>query len=112
MSLNDVIEKLGLRVLTSKVSGDTEVTGGYTCDLLSDVMANGQPGNLWITMQTHQNVLAVVRIKDLAGIVVVNGRQPGEETIQKADQENVTVLGTGESAFQVSGRLYRLLEES
>lgn len=112
MSLNEVIDKLGLRVLTSKASGDTEVTGGYTCDLLSDVMANSRPGNLWITMQTHQNVLAVARIKDLAGIVVVNGRQPSEETIQKANQENVTVLGAGESAFRVSGRLFRLLEES
>jgi hypothetical protein len=111
MTLNHVIEKLGFRVLTSSTPGDTEVTGGYTCDLLSDVMANGRPGNLWITMQTHQNVLAVVRLKDLAGIVVVNGRQPGEETIQKANEENVTVLGTDESAFHVSGRLHRLLEE-
>jgi predicted transcriptional regulator len=110
--MNDAVEKLGLRVLTSQAPGDTELTGGYTCDLLSDVMANGRPGNLWITMQTHQNVLAVVRLKDLAGIVVVNGRQPDEETIQKADQENVTVLGTDQSAFQVSGRLHRLLEES
>jgi hypothetical protein len=112
MILNDVIERLRLRVLTSRTFGETEVTGGYTCDLLSDVMANGQPGNLWITIQTHQNILAVVRIKDLAGIIVVNGRQPDAETIRKADQENVTVLGTSESAFQVSGRLYRLLEES
>jgi len=112
MTLNDVIEKLGLRVLTSKAPGDTEVTGGYTCDLLSHVMANGRPGNLWITMQTHQNVLAVARLKDLAGIVVVSGRQPGEETLQKAEEEKVTVLGTDESAFQISGRLHRLLEES
>ena len=111
MTLKDIVEKLGLRVLTSKVAGDTKVTGGHTCDLLSDVMANGRPGNIWITMQTHQNILAVVKIKDLAGVIVVNGRQPDEETVQKADEEDVTVVGTDESAFRISGRLYRLLEE-
>ena len=88
------------------------MTGGYAGDLLSDVMANGRPGNIWVTMQTHQNILAVAKIKDLAAIVVVNGRQLDEETVHKAGEENVIVLGTNESAFRLSGRLYLLLEES
>ncbi len=111
MTLAEVVEKLGLRVLTSKGVGATKVTGGYTCDLLSDVMGNSKTGNLWITMQTHQNVLAVARLKELAGIAIVNGRQPDEETIQKADEEYVTILGTDESAFSISGQLYQLLEK-
>ena len=111
MTLKEVIEKLGLHVLTSKEVGDTKVTGGYTCDLLSDVMANSKAGNLWITMQTHQNVLAVTKLKDLAGIIFVNGRRPDEEAIQKANEEYVTVLSTDESAFSISGQLYQLLKE-
>jgi len=112
MTLKEVVEKLGLSALTQELANDTEISGAYTCDLLSDVMANGKPGNLWITMQTHQNILAVVRLKDLAGIIVVNGRQPDGDTIEKAADEKVSILGTGESAFSISGRLYRLLEES
>jgi len=111
MTLTEVVEKLGLHVLTSKGVGDAKVTGGYTCDLLSDVMANSKMGNLWITMQMHQNVLAVTKLKDLAGIVIVNGRRPDGETIRKADEEYVTILGTDESAFGISGRLYQLLEK-
>ncbi len=111
MTLTEVVEKLGLRVLTSKGVGDTTVTGGYTCDLLSDVMGNSKMGNIWITMQTHGNVLAVAKLKDLAGIVFVNGRRSDEETIRKADEEHVTVLGTDESAFSISGQLYQLLEK-
>jgi predicted transcriptional regulator len=111
MTLKEVIEKLGLHVLTSKGVGEAKVTGGYTCDLLSDVMANSKTGNLWITMQTHQNVLAVTKLKDLAGIIFVNGRQPDEEAIQKANEEHITVLSTDESAFSISGQLYQLLQE-
>lgn len=110
MSLTEIVERLGLHVLTSKGVGDAKVTGGYTCDLLSDVMANCKTGNLWITMQTHRNVLAVAKLKDLTGIVFVNGRRPGEETIRKADEEHITILGTDESAFSISGQLYQLLE--
>jgi len=111
MTLTEVVERLGLRVLTSKVVGDAKVTGGYTGDLLSDVMANSKQGNLWITMQTHQNVLAVAKLKELVGIVFVNGRQPDGETTQKAVEEHVTLLCTDESAFSVSGQLYQLLEK-
>jgi hypothetical protein len=111
MTLTEVVEKLGLRVLTPKGVGDAKVTGGYTGDLLSDVMANSKTGNLWITMQIHQNVLAVAKLKDLAGIVIVNGRRPDEETTRKADEEYVTILSTDESAFSISGQLYQLLEK-
>ena len=111
MTLTEVVERLGLRVLTSKDVGDKEITGAYTCDMLSDVMANGRVGNLWVTLQTHKNVLAVAKIKDLAGIIIVNDRRPDDETIRKADEEDVVVLGTEESAFRLSGQLYRLLEE-
>jgi len=111
MTLKDVVEKLGLRVLTSKGVGDGDVTGGYTCDLLSDVMGNAVLGNLWITMQTHQNVLAVAKLKDLAGVVVVCDRELDQDVLRKADEEDVLILGTDESAFRISGRLYALLEQ-
>lgn len=111
MTLTEVVERLGLHVLTSKEVGGVNVTGGYTCDLLSNVIANCKAGNLWITMQTHQNVLAVTKLKDLAGIIFVNGRQPDKEAIQKANEEHITVLSTDESAFSISGQLYQLLKE-
>jgi hypothetical protein len=110
MTLTDIIQALELRVLNPNAIGDTEVTGGYVCDLLSDVMANAQPGNLWITLQIHQNILAVARIKDLAGIIIVNDRRPDDETVQKAEEERLPLLVTEESAFAITGRLHRLLE--
>lgn len=110
--LESIIDGLGLRVLTSRDVGSVEVNGGYVCDLLSDVMANARPGDIWITMQTHQNTLAVARIKELAGIVVVNGRRPDDETVRKAEEQDVTVLATDEPAFELCGKLYRMIQAS
>ncbi len=109
MKLKEIIEKLQLKVLTAKEKLDVEVTGGYTSDLLSDVIANSKEGNLWITLQTHQNIIAVAKLKELSGIIIVNNREPDEDTLQKAKEENVPLLGSEETAFEVSGKLYELI---
>lgn len=111
MKLTEIIKNLELQVLSAKNNLETEVSWGYTSDLLSDVIANSEGGNLWITLQTHQNIVAVAKLKDLAGIILVNDRQPDEETIKKAEEEKVPLLTTSESAFIISGKLYQLMGE-
>ena len=109
MNLKEIVDKLQLRVLAGQENLDTEVTGGYTSDLLSDVMANSRAKNLWITLQTHENIVAVAKLKDLAGIIIINNRQPDEETLKRAAVEKVTLLASGESAFNITGKLYGLI---
>lgn len=111
MNIKDITEKIGLQVLSAKDSLSNEVSGGYTSDLLSDVIANSKERDIWITLQTHQNIIAVAKLKDLAGIVLVNNRKPDEETLKKAEEERVPVMLTQESAFIISGKLYSLLED-
>src|SRR4030042_5806435 len=106
MKLREIVEKLQLQVLMGQERLDTEVTGGYTSDLLSDVMANSKGKNLWITLQTHENIVAVAKLRDLAGIIVINNRQPDEETLKRAKDEQVTLLASRESAFSITGQLY------
>jgi len=111
MKLKDIVEKLQLKILTGQENLDVEVSGGYTSDLLSDVIANCKEGNLWITLQTHQNTIAVAKLKDLAGIIIVNNREPDEETLAKAKEENVPLLCSEEMAFEISGKLYELISQ-
>jgi len=109
MKLKEIIEKLKLKVLTAQDKLETEVSGGYTSDLLSDVMANSREGNLWVTLQTHQNIIAVAKLKDLAGIIIVNKRQPDQETMKKAEEEKVPLLATELTSFKISGELFELM---
>ena len=111
MKLQDIIEKLSLKVATSCGHLDREIRSGYSSDLLSDVIANSQEGNLWITLQTHQNIVAVAKLKDLAAIVIVNNREPAEDTLQKANDEGVPILLTEDPAYLISGQLFHLLKE-
>jgi predicted transcriptional regulator len=83
-----------------------EVRGGYVSDLLSDVMANAQDGDAWITMQRHVNTVAVAQLKNLAAIVIVNGRQPEAEMVNRAAEHDVAIVTTPLPAFDVAGRLH------
>ncbi|UCH10592.1 MAG: serine kinase [Fidelibacterota bacterium] len=109
MKIQEIKDQLSLSVIVDAEHMDREVTGGYVSDMLSDVIANAEAGSLWITLQTHLNIIPVASLKDLAGIVIVNGRRPDEETLSKARQEKVLVLGTELQAFEVAGRLYQLV---
>jgi hypothetical protein len=83
-----------------------EARGGYVSDLLSDVMANSQEGDVWVTVQRHLNTVAVAQLKGLAGIVIVNGRQPEPDMLARAAEHDVAVVVTPLPAFDVAGRLY------
>jgi DRTGG domain len=110
MKLRRVVESLHLSVRCGEGRLDQDITGGYAGDLLSDVMANARTGNLWVTMQGHANIVAVAVLKDLAGIVIVQGRQPADETLKKAGEENVPILVSPLPAYETVGRLHALLE--
>ena len=108
MKLSEIVRQLSLEVKAAPEKLDVEVTGGYVCDLLSYVMANGKAGDLWITIQGHPNIIAVASLINLAGIVVVEGAKIDPGTVEKAEQEDVPLLVTNETAYVVAGRLYAL----
>jgi hypothetical protein len=108
VKLKELVEQLNLDVRSANDKLDCEVSGGYASDLLSDVLANSQEGNVWITLQIHQNIVAVASVKDLAGIILVNKREPEHETIEKAESENIVIMVSELPAFELVGRLYKL----
>ncbi len=108
MKLTELVQELKLSVRSANGDLDHEITGGYASDLLSDVLANGEPGNLWITLQVHQNIVAVASMKDFAGVILVNSREPEADTVEKAEAENIVIMVTELPTFELVGRLYGL----
>jgi hypothetical protein len=95
-----------------KVVGDLErdVTGCYVSDLLSDVLANSKEGELWITHQSHPNVVAVASVRGLSGVVITGNREIEPETIKKAEVEQVNIITSTDSTFKIVGAVYNLLQ--
>jgi len=110
LDLDAIVKLLNLKVFCGVDRLHTEVLNGYTGDLLSDVMAHSKEGDLWITRQVHQNIIAVASLKDHAGIVLVQGAEPAKDTLAKAIQENIPLMGTDLSGFEIVGKIYHLIK--
>ena len=108
MKLTDIIEKLDLTIQTGADFLDRDVRGGYVSDMLSDVLTHAEKDNVWVTVQRHLNIIAIAGMKEIAAIIIVNGRQPDEETLSQANTEKLPILGTEMKAFEVVGKLYQL----
>jgi hypothetical protein len=111
MDLETIVKAVGLKIRSGGDKLKTQVMGGYSGDLLSDVIANGSEGDIWITRQVHHNIVAVASLKGLAGIIIVQGCEPAADTLRKAENEGVPIMISDLSAFEVAGRLNDLMKK-
>jgi predicted transcriptional regulator len=73
-------------------------------------MGSAKEGDIWITLQTHQNIIAVGALKDISAIIIVKGFIPETDTIEKSNIENIPLLSTELDTFNITGRLFELLK--
>lgn len=109
MKVSDIVDALNLKVIGGAEGLNNQVSGGYTSDLLSDVMGNADEGNIWITLQTHRNVMAVASLKEVAAVIIVKGLEAEENTISQSNDEGIPLLSTDLETFELSGKLYKIL---
>ncbi len=109
MTVRQLVEEMGLSVYSGKTDLDKNITGAYVSDLLSDVMGHAREGEVWVTLQSHLNVVAIASLKELAAIVLVKGIEPGREVLEKASAEGIPVLGTTGQTFETAGKLFQIL---
>jgi len=106
MTTQELIENIGLKPLSQ--FEHREITGVFVSDMLSDVMANAKSGNLWLTVQTHKSIIPAANLVDISAIVVTNGKQVPQETVDLATRYKIAILSTGLPTFDLVGKLYGL----
>ena len=85
------------------------VTGGYVGDLLSWVMGRAQAGNAWITIMSNQNVAAVALMAEVSCVILTEGVVPDEALRQRAQQQDINLMGTELSTYDTAAALKQLL---
>lgn len=108
MEIKELIDKLKLENVTEYPDQNIEISGAYTSDLLSDVIANAKKDYIWITLQTHLNIIAVAKLKELAAIIIVMNKEIDPDTINKAKEEQIVLFRTNLNSFLISGKLYEM----
>ena len=109
MTLDQIIKTLDLEILSApKEPSEIAPTSGYISDMLSCVMTGAKNQSLWVTLQSHNNIVAVACLLDIAAVIITEGAKPDAETIQKANEEGVILLSTSHTSFYIVGKLWEM----
>lgn len=109
MKVSELLDCLALEIVAGRSGLDKEITGGFTGDLLSLVLAHAQEKSAWITVQGHENAVAVAVMIGLSAIILTQGIEPNERMCQKADEEGIPILKTKLNSYEMSIALGGLL---
>jgi predicted transcriptional regulator len=106
MTVREIQELLSLEVVAGAQGLERNVVGGYCGDLLSDVMGHADNGMMWITIQSHKNIVAVALLKELSAVILAHGHRPDDDTRTKAEAEGIPILLSPLPIYQLAGQLF------
>ena len=107
MNLIEIIELVDGTILTMDANLNINIHGGYGADLMSDVLAASQPDAVLLTGLTNPQVVRTAQMADFCAIIFVRGKQPQQETLEIADQENMPLITSPLGMFELCGRLHK-----
>lgn len=108
MTVKQLCQELSLKTL---VDGDNkEISGCYISDLLSRVMGSCKEGDVWITVQTSLNMVAVALMIDAACVIFPEGLTAPPDVLSKAKEEGLTVFASKETAFELAKKIAQFLK--
>lgn len=108
MFVKDILENDVFTLLNNPSDIDREVSGIFSCDLLSHVIANAQEDNLLITILNNINVLGVASLIDLSCVVFAHNVKPQQEIIERANNLGIILLGSNKSTSETTVLLHKL----
>lgn len=106
MTLKEITRILQAEVICGEDRLDEEVKCGGASDLMSDVLAFGEPGILLLTGLTNTQSVRTADIIEAKAIVYVRGKKPDKEGIELARQKGIPILSTKFMMYKSCALLY------
>ncbi len=108
MKVSELCGEIGARIITLP-DGEREINGAYCGDLLSWVMGRATSGNVWITIMSNINVVAVASLADTACVLLAEGVELEENVKSTAQSKGINVLSSDKSAYELCSVLSGLI---
>lgn len=105
MNVKDIAKELELKFYTGEELSEKTAKGCYIGDLLSLAMSKVQMNYVWITIQTNVNIVAVASLADAGCVILAEGCVPDEKTLERAKEQEIIILGSEMSAYELAVRL-------
>ncbi len=109
MKLKQLAQTLDFELLTNADYQDCDITGGYCGDLLSWVMGKASAGNVWITMMSNVNIVAVASLTEAACILLSEDTLPEQEVLDKANEQGIVIFRSSKTSYQLAAEVFQVI---
>ncbi|MCC5911602.1 MAG: AraC family transcriptional regulator [Clostridiaceae bacterium] len=109
-TVKGLISRLDLELVAGEKAIGNDIKSVYIGDLLSWVMSHVKQKDVWITIQTNINVVAVAALGEVSCVIIAEGAEIEEITIKKAEQEDIPLLRSNLSAYDLAVEINKYLE--
>ena len=106
MTVKDVQQALGSKVVCGEEFLDREVHTACGADMMSDVLAFVKDQSVLLTGLCNPQVIRTAEMMDIVCIVFVRGKKPDEAMIELAKEREIVLMTTGHRMFTGCGILY------
>lgn len=110
MTVKELLDSKLFEIINEGNNTEAVITRPYACDLLSFAMSRAQAGMAWFTVMGNINTIAVAVLTECACVILCDGAEIDEVSLNKARAQGVTVLKTEQPIFEAALSLYERLK--
>ncbi len=108
MTVEAFVKESGFKAI-SLPCPEKEIDGAYVGDLLSWVMGRAESGNLWITIMSNVNVVAVASLADISAVILAENVALDNEVCEVARAKGINILSSEKSAYHTAAAVRDIL---
>ena len=108
MKIKDIVEGLGLEIVTGGQQLEEEIEWGFASDLMSDVLTLDKSSVLLVTGLCNIQAIRTAEMSEIKAIIIARGKKPGMDMIKLAQETDLVLLKSKHSVFYLAGKLFKL----
>lgn len=105
MKISTIRDALDALVIEGRDHLDTEIEHVYASDLMSDVLAFGEPNSLLLTGLATQQALISAHMAEFRGVVLLRGKRPNDGSAEFARNSQLVLLSTALDMYDTCVRI-------
>lgn len=104
MTVIELAETTGFAIV-SLPDPKREVKGAYIGDLLSWVMGRANQDNIWITIMSNINVIAVASLADVSCVILCEDVSLEDDVLKAAKEKGINIISTSLSSYETAVKI-------
>ena len=105
MNVKELANELNLEIISDSGNMNQKVDGAFAGDLLSLAMSSVEKDNVWVTVQTNLNILAIASLTEASCVIVASSMNISDEVIQKAKDEEICLFRSKDNVYELCNKI-------